>query len=88
MARSRRCRGEATREHCGGLVLVPLDALHEELVLAPKAWAEAALGLGAPALADELPTFTDDEFNDLFTNATLENLAPLEVPPAITGNAS
>ncbi|MCP4306916.1 MAG: hypothetical protein GY788_18965, partial [bacterium] len=47
-----------------------------------------ALGLGAPALADELPTFTDDEFNDLFTNATLENLAPLEVPPAITGNAS
>jgi hypothetical protein len=47
-----------------------------------------ALTSGTTAIAEELPIFTDDEFNDLFTHATLENLAPVGAPPAITGSAS
>lgn len=40
------------------------------------------------ASADELPVFTGDEFNDLFTGATLENLAPIGSPPSITASSS
>ncbi len=46
------------------------------------------LASGTAALAQELPVFTDDEFNDLFTNATLDNLAPIGPAPAMTGNGT
>ncbi|MEA2002077.1 MAG: hypothetical protein U9N84_09380, partial [Actinomycetota bacterium] len=34
-------------------------------------------GPGATVSADELPEFTGNEFGDLFSTATLENLAPI-----------
>lgn len=48
----------------------------------------ALIGSPVPASADDLPEFTGDEFNDLFTNATLDNLAPIGPPPSITGSTS
>lgn len=65
-----------------------------------KVWARALRAVGAlvsvslvvslavPAAADELPQFTGDEFNQMFTEAPLENLAPIGPVPAITGSAS
>jgi hypothetical protein len=40
------------------------------------------------AVADELPVFSGDEFNDLFANADLGNLAPIGSAPSITGSSS
>ncbi len=50
----------------------------------------AAQSLVAPgsAAARELPEFTGDEFNDLFTTSPLDNLAPIGPAPSITGNAA
>ena len=39
------------------------------------------------ASGEELPELTGDEFNDLFTTARLENLAPIGPAPSITGNS-
>ena len=48
----------------------------------------ASSGLTAMATADELPEFTGNEFSDLFTTATLDNLAPIGPAPSITGSSS
>lgn len=45
-------------------------------------------GPGATVSADELPEFTGNEFGDLFSTATLENLAPIGPAPSITGDSS
>jgi D-alanyl-D-alanine carboxypeptidase len=42
----------------------------------------------APINAEELPEFTGDEFNQLFTEAELSNLAAIGPAPAITGTTS
>ena len=41
-----------------------------------------------PAAAEELPEFTGNEFNQLFTEAELPNLAPIGTAPSITGTTS
>ena len=53
-------------------------------------WLAVLVVLSAPlsVSAAELPQFSGDEFNDMFTNADLENLAPIGPAPSITGNAS
>lgn len=49
----------------------------------------ALLAIAAvPAAAEELPEFTGDEFNQLFTGAELPNLAPIGPVPSITGTTS
>lgn len=50
--------------------------------------AAAVAAVPSQAGGQELPEFTGDEFNDLFTTATLENLAPVGPAPSITGNAT
>jgi hypothetical protein len=40
------------------------------------------------AAADDLPELTGDEFNEMFTGASLDNLAPIGPAPAITGGTS
>lgn len=40
------------------------------------------------AVAEELPEFSGDEFNQMFTEAPLENLAPIGQAPSITGIGS
>ena len=47
-----------------------------------------AFSMPAPALADDLPVFTGDEFNDLFVTADLDNLGPIGSAPSITGSSS
>ncbi len=37
---------------------------------------------------NDLPTFTGDEFNQLFTEAELDNLAPIGPAPSITGDST
>ncbi|MDJ0952601.1 MAG: D-alanyl-D-alanine carboxypeptidase family protein [Acidimicrobiia bacterium] len=46
----------------------------------------AVLATPSQAGGQELPEFTGDEFNDLFTTARLDNLAPIGPAPSITGN--
>ena len=40
------------------------------------------------AAAEDLPEFTGDEFNEMFTGAPLDNLAPIGPSPVITGSTS
>jgi D-alanyl-D-alanine carboxypeptidase len=63
-------------------------------------WARTKRGAGAllvavfvastavPAAAEELPEFTGNEFNQMFTEAELPNLAPIGPAPSITGTSS
>ena len=65
-----------------------------------KVWARALLRRRAllpamfvvlaatPSFAEELPEFTGNEFNQLFTEAELPNLAPIGPAPSITGTTS
>lgn len=50
--------------------------------------AVALLSLPVAASAEQLPRFTGEEFNDMFTTAELDNLAPIGPAPSITGSAS